>query len=49
MEKLGCLEKRARIARSEYVSINSLLSQEGLVKRSRALRDAIRDGCVIQL
>jgi hypothetical protein len=49
MDKLECLEKRARIARSEFVPMNSLLNQEGLVGRSRALRNAIGDGCVLRV
>jgi hypothetical protein len=38
MDKLERLEKRTPIAHSEYVPMNSLLNQEGLVDRSRALR-----------
>ena len=47
MDKLECLEKRTEKARLEYVPINSLSNQEGLVEKSKSLRNALRDGRVL--
>ena len=49
MDKLQCLEKRTEKARLEYVPINSLLNQEGLVEKSKSLRNALRDDCVLMV
>ena len=47
LNKLECLEKCAEVARLRCVPVNSLLYREDMIIRSKALRDAIREGRVL--